>query len=192
MVIKRPLHICFDYLVLISSERVLRESGRCRRIVRRPGPGSPGVVTFCALNHYRFLKASLFGSFMAFLMRNHTTFVIKFRFAMGRDFGYIKGLAGTMSSRLTSDIVHVLLDLLLLRPLFHLAVTFFVLAAFIFINLAIKKSNGENIHGIILPQKLTTLGAGSLMYSQERSFCVKQLTIVTSRGVVKHLVSNFL
>lgn len=119
---------------MISSERVLRESGRCRRIVRRPGPGSPGVVTFCALNHYRFLKASLFGSFMAFLMRNHTTFVIKFRFAMGRDFGYIKGLAGTMSSRLTSDIVHVLLDLLLLRPLFHLAVTFFVLAAFIFIN----------------------------------------------------------
>ena len=139
------MHICFDYLVLISSERVLRESGRCRRIVRRPGPGSPGVVTFCALNHNRFLKASLFGSFMAFLMRNHTTFVIKFRFAMGRDFGYIKGLAGTMSSRLTSDIVHVLLDLLLLRPLFHLAVTFFVLAAFIFINLAIKKSNGENI-----------------------------------------------
>ena len=119
------------WLVLISGERVLREFGSCRWKVGWRWSG----WTFCALDHDRFFEASLFGHLLAFLVRNHLTFVVKFRFAMSGHFGYVKGMTGTKSSWFTSNIVDVLLDLLLLWPLFHLTMTFFELTAFIFIDL---------------------------------------------------------
>ena len=128
--------IIIKWLVLISGERVLREFGSCRWKVGWRWSG----WTFCALDHDRFFEASLFGHLLAFLVRNHLTFVVKFRFAMSGHFGYVKGMTGTKSSRFTSNIVDVLLDLLLLWPLFHLTMTFFELTAFIFIDLKKKKS----------------------------------------------------
>jgi len=122
--------IIIKWLVLISSERVLREFGSCSWKVGWRWSG----WTFCALDHDRFFEASLFGHLLAFLVRNHLTFVVKFRFAMSGHFGYVKGMTGTKSSRFTSNIVDVLLDLLLLWPLFHLTMTFFELTAFIFID----------------------------------------------------------
>jgi len=93
-----------------------------------------GGLALLALNDYGFFVAILFRDVVAMLMGIYLTFVIVARLAIGDDFLVIHLDAPFNGLWVATQIVNVLLNLLLLRPLLHLTIAFFIVAAFILVN----------------------------------------------------------